>query len=71
MCLILFAHRASAEYPLLVAANRDEFHARPSAASDFWRDHPGVLAGRDLEAGGTWMGITADSRFAATFGVCI
>ncbi|KAA1189715.1 NRDE family protein [Pseudohalioglobus sediminis] len=65
MCLILFAHRASAEYPLLVAANRDEFHARPTAASDFWQEHPGVLAGRDLEAGGTWMGISADRRFAA------
>src|SRR5882762_8752930 len=65
MCLILLAWRAHAEYPLVVAANRDEFHARPSSAAGFWTDRPSVLAGRDLEAGGTWMGVARSGRFAA------
>lgn len=65
MCLLIFAHRVSPDYPLLVAANRDEFHARPTAPSDFWPDHPELLAGRDLQQGGTWMGITRRGRFAA------
>lgn len=64
MCLILVAWRAHPEFPLVVAANRDEFFKRPTAAASFW---PGgkILAGRDLEAGGTWMGITTGGRFAA------
>jgi uncharacterized protein with NRDE domain len=65
MCLLVFAHRACPGYPLLLAANRDEFHARPTAASAFWEEHPDVLAGRDLEQGGTWMGVTRSGRFAA------
>jgi uncharacterized protein with NRDE domain len=65
LCLILLAWRAHPAYPLLVAANRDEFHARPAAAAAFWSDHPSVLAGRDLEAGGTWMGVARSGRFAA------
>lgn len=65
MCLVIFAYRASAQYPLLVAANRDEFHARPTLAAALWEEHPNLLAGRDLEQGGTWMGITRDGRFAA------
>jgi uncharacterized protein with NRDE domain len=65
MCLILFAWRAHAEYPLVVAANRDEFHGRPASAAAFWTDLPGVLAGRDLQAGGTWMGVGRNARFAA------
>jgi uncharacterized protein with NRDE domain len=65
MCLILLAWRAHAEYPLAVAANRDEFHARPASAAGFWSDHPGVLAGRDLQAGGTWMGVARSGKFAA------
>ena len=65
MCLLIFAHRASPQYPLVVAANRDEFHARPTAPSGFWEDHPQLLAGTDLEQGGTWMGVTRDGRFAA------
>ncbi len=65
MCLIFLAWRVNADYPLVVAANRDEFFARPTAAADFWSDSPTVLAGRDLEAGGSWMGISRTGRFAA------
>jgi uncharacterized protein with NRDE domain len=65
MCLLIFAHQVSPDYPLLVAANRDEFHARPTAASNFWPEHPELLAGRDLQQGGTWMGVTRSGRFAA------
>ena len=65
MCLLIFAHQVSQKYPLQVAANRDEFHARPTAVSDFWAEHPELLAGRDLQQGGTWMGVTRGGRFAA------
>jgi uncharacterized protein with NRDE domain len=65
MCLLIFAHQVSPDYPLLVAANRDEFHSRPTAVSDFWPDQPQLLAGRDLLQGGTWMGVTRGGRFAA------
>lgn len=65
MCLILFSWGLNPDYPLLVAANRDEFHARATAPARFWPDHPELLAGRDLEQGGTWMGITRNGRFAA------
>ena len=65
MCLLIFAHRADPRYPLVLAGNRDEFHDRPTAAAEFWPDKPGLLAGRDLEQGGTWMGITRGGRFAA------
>ena len=65
MCLIVLAWRVHPERPLIVAANRDEFHARPAARAAFWRDHPAILAGRDLEAGGTWMGVSRSGRFAA------
>jgi len=65
MCLILLAWQASKEYPLIVAANRDEFHARPAAPAAFWEDHPQILAGRDLEARGTWMGLSRAGKFAA------
>jgi len=65
MCLILLAWRAQARHPLVVAANRDEFHARSADRAGFWNDNPGILAGRDLEAGGTWMGVSRSGRFAA------
>ena len=65
MCLILFAWRAHPRYPLIVAANRDEFHERPTAPAAFWPDAPDMLAGRDLRGGGTWLGITKGGRFAA------
>ncbi|MDD5296516.1 MAG: NRDE family protein [Rhodocyclaceae bacterium] len=64
MCLILLAWRAHPDFPLVVAANRDEFFARPTAAADFWADRPEILAGRDLEGGGTWLGISRGGRFA-------
>ena len=65
MCLIVLAWRAHPDAPLIVAANRDEFHARPAAPAAFWKDQPRILAGRDLEAMGTWMGVARDGRFAA------
>src|SRR6185295_12382326 len=65
MCLIVLAWRVHPDLPLLVAANRDEFHARPAERAGFWKDHPSILAGRDLEAGGTWMGVSRTGRFAA------
>ena len=65
MCLIVLAWQTHPDYPLVVAANRDEFFARPAASIAFWSDAPQVLAGRDLEAGGTWLGVTRDARFAA------
>jgi uncharacterized protein with NRDE domain len=65
MCLIVFAWRAHRDYRLVVAANRDEYFRRPAAPAGFWDDHHGVLAGRDLEAGGTWLGITLQGKFAA------
>jgi uncharacterized protein with NRDE domain len=65
MCLILFAWQAHPRYRMVLAANRDEFHQRPALAADFWPDAPGLLAGRDLQAGGTWLGVTGSGRFAA------
>ncbi|WP_268799147.1 NRDE family protein [Pseudomonas huanghezhanensis] len=65
MCLIVFAWRPSHQQPLVLAANRDEFYARPTLPLAAWEDAPRVYAGRDLEAGGTWLGINADGRFAA------
>ena len=65
MCLVLVVWRAHPRYPCVIAANRDEFHARPTAPAGWWPDHPQVLAGRDLEAHGTWLGLTRGGRFAA------
>lgn len=65
MCLILFAHRAHADFPLVVAANRDEWFGRPTAPAGFWPDAPEVFAGRDLAQQGTWLGVTRSGRFAA------
>ena len=64
MCLIVFAWRAHKDYPLIVAANRDEFHARPTEDAHWWPDRPGILAGRDLKAGGTWLAASKAGRFA-------
>ena len=65
MCLIVFANNVIKDYKLIFAANRDEFYNRPSEQADFWKDHPDLLAGKDLQAGGTWMGITRKGKFAA------
>jgi len=65
MCLILFSISPDARYRLVVAANRDEFYARPTERPDFWKDAPHILGGRDLQAGGTWLGVTRGGRFAA------
>jgi uncharacterized protein with NRDE domain len=65
MCLIVFAWRPDHAQPLIVAANRDEFYARPSLPLAQWPEAPNIYAGRDLEAGGTWLGIGANGRFAA------
>jgi uncharacterized protein with NRDE domain len=65
MCLILFAYKVHPKYKLMVAANRDEFYKRPTAHVHYWGDEPEILAGRDLEKMGTWMGIAKSGRFAA------
>lgn len=64
MCLVLFAYDPQSDLPLVVAANRDEFYARPARSAHFWEDAPDLLAGRDLSAGGTWLGISRRGRFA-------
>lgn len=65
MCLIAIAWQARADLALVVAANRDEWRDRPAQPLHWWPDHPNLLAGRDLQAGGTWMGVTRSGRFAA------
>ena len=70
MCLIIFAHQADPAFPLVMAANRDEFFGRATRDADFWDKEEigskaGILAGKDLVAGGTWLGITRSGRFAA------
>lgn len=64
MCLVLLAHQAVPGQPLVIAANRDEFHRRPTTAMHWWRE-PRVLAGRDEEAGGTWFAVAPNGAFAA------
>lgn len=68
MCLILFAWQQHADYPLIAIANRDEYYARPSRAAYWWEDGD-IYAGRDLEAGGTWLGVNRRGRFAAVTNV--
>jgi uncharacterized protein with NRDE domain len=62
MCLLVMAWRAHPHYRLIVAANRDEFHARPTAALAVWQDAPDILAGRDLSAQGTWLAVDRQRR---------
>jgi uncharacterized protein with NRDE domain len=62
---MVVAWQASPAARLAVAANRDEFLARPTATAAWWADAPDVLAGRDLRSGGTWLGVTRTGRFAA------
>ena len=65
MCLIVFSWQPKSHQPLLLLANRDEMHARPSAPLAQWSDQPSIYAGQDLEAGGTWLGVAEQGRFAA------
>lgn len=65
MCILFVAWRKIGDYPLLIAANRDEFYQRPAEPARFWPGQPDLLAGRDIQAGGTWLGITRHGRFAA------
>lgn len=65
MCLILFGIEPDHKHRLVIAANRDELYARPTAQAHFWEGPEGILGGKDLEAGGTWLGVTTTGRFAA------
>lgn len=69
MCLILFSWKETPGYDLVLLANRDEFLARPTLPADFWTDHPEILGGRDLEAGGSWLAIGPGRRLAAVTNV--
>lgn len=69
MCLITFAWNPTSKLRLLVVANRDEFHARPSAPLAVWPERPDLIAGRDIEAQGTWLGLSTRGRFAAVTNV--
>ena len=63
MCLLVLAWQVHPRYRLVVAANRDEFHERPAAALARWPAPQEILAGRDLRAGGTWLGLDRERRF--------
>lgn len=65
MCLLVLAFRQHDQLPLVVAGNRDEFHARPAQAAHWWPDRPDIVGGRDLQAGGTWLAMHRNCRFAA------
>ncbi len=65
MCVIFASYRQNGTFPLIIAANRDEFYERPTASAARWKDFPEIYAGRDLVANGTWLGITDSGRFAA------
>jgi len=64
MCLIFLSLHQHPTYSLIIAANRDEFYERKTASADFWQDHQNILGGRDLEAGGTWMGVTRSGKIS-------
>jgi uncharacterized protein with NRDE domain len=64
MCLIFFGLNQHPEYKLVIAANRDEFYKRKTAPAHFWEDYPHILGGRDLEAGGTWMGMSKQGKIS-------
>ena len=69
MCLILLAYKAHRAYPLILAANRDEYYQRPTLSAHWWQEIPTLLAGKDLLRGGTWLGLTKTGRFAAVTNV--
>ncbi|PWH82926.1 NRDE family protein [Brumimicrobium oceani] len=67
MCLIAFAYNVSKEYPLILIANRDEFYDRPAQKAHFWNSEsePEILAGKDLQGGGTWFGVSKNGKWGA------
>ncbi len=65
MCLLIIAYKIHPKYRLIVAANRDEYYARPTCFLNFWSENPDIIAGRDLKSMGTWLGITRKGRFSA------
>ena len=65
MCLVLIAYKVHPRYPLILAANRDEFYDRPTATASYWEEAPELFAGRDLVHRGTWLGVTRGGRCAA------
>lgn len=69
MCLLAFDFNSHSEYSVVFGGNRDEFYGRPTADAAFWDDAPHVLAGRDLKAGGTWMGVTRSGHWAVVTNV--
>ncbi len=64
MCLVIIAWQQHADYPLILAGNRDEFHSRPTKDARVWSDHPNIIGGRDLQAGGTWLAVHRNGRIA-------
>lgn len=65
MCLLVFSYKQHPVYELIFATNRDEFYGRATRAAQFWDEEPSVLAGKDLQAGGTWLGVTKEGKFSA------
>ncbi len=64
MCLVVLGWKQHPDFPLIIAGNRDEFHARPTAEARWWADAPEIVGGRDLQAGGTWLALHRGGRFA-------
>ena len=65
MCILTFSYKTHPDYPLVIAANRDEFYIRPTEPAQIWEDAPHILAGRDTEKGGTWLGVSSRGRMVA------
>lgn len=65
MCLIVFSWQPGSKHPLVLAANRDEYYQRPTLDVSHWQDDPDIFGGRDLEAGGSWLAVNRNGRFAA------
>lgn len=65
MCIVVVAWHVCPDAPLVLAANRDEYHGRPTLPAQSWEDHPHIHGGRDLQAGGSWFAVDQQGRFAA------